>query len=470
MKMGEREQKLTRQDIYDFSYQDREYFYEPETGGIYKYHPILRAIFSLPSSFTPEQVVRELSPRYPAEKVTAILSKLNEGKPTSIKNNKESQPDGNTGRGLKEMYLQVSHCCNLRCTYCYARGGSFGGPGQMMTETTAQQAIDFFLRESGDRKNCIVNFDGGEPFLNFPLVRSTTVYSQKAAEPLEKRIRFNISTNGTLFTRQNVEYLTRNRFGIGISIDGDEPTHDSTRKFKNGRGSYRTLVERLHNTRLFEFHKSVNARATITKENLHCSQVVYHLYKMGFRYIYLEPAMGKDKDRVINREDLEIIKEEFNRIADFYKEELLKKNYLILRNFFLPLEKIHKRNRSGYRCTAARQSIAVAPNGDIYPCYKFVGIRNYIMGNINSNSHDEIIGSRFRENHISCKPGCKKCWARYICGGGCAYLSEISNNNIFDKDDSDCEFTRHIIRLCLKIYVDIYQKNKEIWDIFFSSL
>lgn len=462
------EQKLTRQDIYDFSYQGQEYFYEPGSGGIYKYHPVLRAIFSLPASFTLEQVIRELSPRYPAEKVKAFLTQLSHPKPTSLENNKESDPVVKNRFELEEMYLQVSHRCNLGCTYCYAQGGNFGGAGQMMTETTARQAIDFFLCESGEHKKCIVNYDGGEPFLNFPLVRSITAYSQKMAKQMGKHIVFSISTNGTLFTRQNVEYLAANRFGIGISIDGDQSIHDKARKFKNGQGSYQTLVEHLHNTRLFKFHKGVNARGTITKEALNCSLAVFHLYKMGFRYIYLEPALGKDTSWAINLEDLEIIKEEFNKIADFYKEELLKGNYLILRNFFQPLEKIHKRNRFGYRCTAARKTIAIDPNGDVYPCYKFVGNRNYLMGNVNSKSYDESIRGRFRENHSDRKPGCKNCWARYICGGGCPYLSEISNNNISIKNELDCQFTRHIIKLSLEIYISISLKNGNIWKSLFG--
>jgi uncharacterized protein len=240
------------------------------------------------------------------------------------------------------------------------------------------------------------------------------------------------------------------------------------RKFINGRGSYGILARRLHDTQLFKLHPTVNARATITKETIRCSRTVSHLYKMGFRHIYLEPAAGKNETWAVDRGDLGIIKEEFDKIADFYKEELREGNYFILRNFFQPLERIHRRNKSGYRCAAGRQTAAVSPDGGLYPCYKFVGIKNYIMGNVNTGEYDKDLSARFRENHVNVRPGCKNCWARYLCGGGCPYLSEVSHGNLTIKDDLDCEFTRHIAKLSLEIYVHISRENKKTWNNLFA--
>lgn len=454
-----------RKDIYDFTYQDQRYFYEPESGGVYQYNPLLRDIFSLGPGFSSDQIVHELSSKHPEEKIKDLLKNLYEKKLLPVKT---AGSTAHGADGVEEMYIQVSHRCNLDCTYCYAQGGRFGGPGEMMTEATARNAVDFLFRESGTHQTCIINFDGGEPFLNFPLVESTTAYAKEKARQSEKRVRFNISTNGTLFTKENVEFLTQNRFGIGISIDGDQSTHDRARKFKNGRGSYRTLSERLSDTDLFKHRKPTHARATITKESLLCSRTVSHLYSMGFRVIYLEPAAGKDETWVIDREDLEIIKEEFGKVAGFYKEELLKGHFIILRNFFQPLEKIHLKSKSGYRCAAGCRTLAAAPDGSLYPCYKFVGVKNHIMGNVNNGAQNIDISTRFMENHVNGKSTCKDCWARYICGGGCPYLAEISNNNISIKDGLDCEFTRHLITLSLEIYVDISQKNKDTWKRFFG--
>lgn len=453
-----------KNDIYDFTYGNEKYFYDPESGGVYQYNPLLRDILALAPSLEGDQIARELSAGYATEKITAMLSYLYEHKILPREKTSPATPE----KGLEEMYLQVSHQCNLNCTYCYARGGNFGGPGQVMSETIARQAVDFFLRESGSHQTLILNFDGGEPFLNFPVVQSTAAYAQEKTQPLGKKIRPNISTNGTLFTDQNVAYLTQNHFGIGLSIDGDRAAHDHARKFRNGRGTYDTLAQQLHDTQLFKLRPTVNARATITKETLHCSRTVSHLYEMGFRHIYLEPAAGKDETWAVDRGDLDIIKKEFDKIAEFYKEELLKDNYFILRNFFQVLERIHCRNKSGYRCGAGRQTVAVSPDGGLYPCYKFVGIKNYLMGNVNAGEYDKNLSARFRENHVSSRPGCKNCWARYLCGGGCPYLSEVSHGNITIKDDLDCEFTRHISKLSLEIYAHISRENKKIWDKLFS--
>jgi len=451
-----------RKDIYDFTYQDQRYFYEPESGGVYQYNPLLRNIFSLVPGFSDEQIVRELSAEYPEEKVKELLKTLYKNKLLPFTAGKTPEA------GVEELYLQVSHRCNLDCTYCYAQGGNFGGPGEMMAETIARDAVDFLFRESGPHRTCIVNFDGGEPFLDFPLVESTTAYAKEKARQTGKKISFNISTNGTLFTKENVSFLKQNDFGIGISIDGDPSTHDRARKFKNGGGSYQTLSKRLRETALFDYPRPVHARATITKESLHCSRTVSHLYNMGFRVIYLEPAAGKDETWVIDREDLEIIKSEFDKIAEFYKERLLAEEFFILRNFFQPLQKIHQKSRTGYRCAAGSRTLAAAPDGGLYPCYKFVGVKNHIMGNVNGGTLDKTVSARFMENHVNRKSKCKDCWARYICGGGCPYLAQISNNNISIKDDPDCEFTRHLIKLSLEIYVDITSKNKDIWKRYFG--
>lgn len=451
-----------RKDIYDFTYRDQQYFYEPESGGIYGYNPLLRDIFSLVPGLSDEQIVRELSSKHPEEKIKELLGNLHKNKLLPIRDGKAPEA------GVEELYLQVSHRCNLDCTYCYAKGGNFGGPGELMTETTARDAVDFLFRESGSHRSCILNFDGGEPFLNFPLVESTTAYAKEKARQTGKDIRFNISTNGTLFTKENVSFLKQNGFGIGVSIDGDQPTHDRARKFKNGGGSYQTLSKRLYEAGLFDYPRPVHARATITKESLHCSRTVTHLYNMGFRVIYLEPAAGKDETWVIDREDLEIIKGEFRKVAAFYKEELLKGNFIILRNFFQPLEKIHLKSKAGFRCAAGCRTLAAAPDGSFYPCYKFVGVKNHIMGNVNDGILDRTVSTRFMENHVNGKSTCNDCWARYICGGGCPYLAEMSNNNISIKDDPDCEFTRHLIELSLEIYVDITRKNKDIWKRFFG--
>lgn len=465
MRQIDTEQPSARQDILDFSIRDVRYFYEPESGGIYRHHPLLREIFARVPHQDEAHVVRELSAGaagYPKEEITALFKQLKDTKIFPLEPSKTAEDTGVT-----EMYLHVSHRCNLDCIYCYADGGSFGGPEQVMSETTARNAVDFLFRESRSHGAVIINFDGGEPLLNFPLVRFTVEYAKEKARETGKEVSFNISSNGTLFRPPEVNYLEENRVGIGISIDGGEAVHDVNRPFKSRRGSYRVLADVLEKNGLFHLRRPMHARATITKNALQCGRTVDHLYHMGFRVIYLEPAAGKDARWAIDRDDLEIIKEEFDRIADFYKSELLQGNIFILRNFYQPLQKIHRRTKSGYRCAAGRRITAVAPGGGRYPCYKFVGMPDYLMGNVNdeglTGSPDR--GGRRpprRPHHVDRKTACKKCWARYLCGGGCAYLSELSYNQIVTPDELDCEFTRHLAKLALKLYAELRQTDKKL--------
>ena len=171
---------------------------------------------------------------------------------------------------------------------------------------------------------------------------------------------------------------------------------------------------------------------------------------------------------MIDKDELEIIKKEFDELAAFYKEELLKGNFIILRNFFQPLERIHKKSKSGHRCGAGFRTLAVAPDGSLYPCYKFAGYKKYIMGNVNDGTFNTDISTRFIENRSGGKSTCKNCWARNICGGGCPYLSEISNDTISARNEMDCDFTRHLIERSLEIYVHIHQKSRETWKRFFG--
>lgn len=449
---------MIRKDIYDFSCRDEEYFYEPYSGGVYQYDPLLRDIFSRLPARDEQQVVRELSGPYPEEDIRDMLETLEESNILPLKNSKPAEP----GEGIEEMYLHISHRCNLNCVYCYAGGGSFGGEETMMNRETARYAVDFLIRESGSHKTVILNFDGGEPLLNFPLVKWVIEYAKEKASLAGKKISFNISTNGTLFNKKIVPYLARERVGIGVSIDGEPSVHDQTRTFGNGSGSYHTIIDNIENNRLFQYPDPIHGRATVTKAALHCSQSVSHLYDTGFRVIYLEPAAGFEPTWAIDKDDLEIIKKEFEIIAAFYKKKLLEGEFFILRNFFQFLQEIHRRGRSGYRCAAGRRIAAVAPNGDLFPCYKFAGNPGYIIGNVIDLTYNQDLRSRFRDLHVSRKPGCRDCWARYLCGGGCVYLCSQTNNDIMAPDPLDCEFTRHIIKLALEIYVELIGENKKI--------
>lgn len=462
-------------DIVDFNYRDNRYFFEPESGGIYKDNPLLRETLHLAKQngggSNGVEIARMLRTRHSYEKIKPLLRQCYEHRILPLPRRKKNSCQ--TDFHITELYLQVSHNCNLGCRYCYADGGGFGGSKGDMKQAVAKKAVDFLFQRSGQAKRCIINFDGGEPFLNFPLVQDTVKYALEKAKELDKTVSFNISTNGTLLTRKRVEFLAAHGFGIGISIDGDLSAHDSARTFKNGRGSYRRLLNRLTETGIFDYPQPVHARATITSQTLNCYDTVRHLYDLGFRVIYLEPAAATNDSMqaininssrwAVNAEELEKVKEEFVKIAAFYKELLLREERVIFRNFYQPLQKIHGKSRSLTRCAAGTGLVAVTPDGHIYPCYKFAGQENFCMGSIDEPLVLKEHATRFSNNKVDTKEDCKNCFARYICGGGCAYLGQVTCGDIRAKDPLDCQFTRHLIRLSLEMYSTLSIEAPGIW-------
>lgn len=464
-------------DMVDFCYRDMRFFFEPESGGVYQENPLLREILHLArqnnGSEKSAEILRLLSRNHPVDKIIPLLRqcyehkilplpKLETGPASSVR---ETVP-------LTEMFLQVCHRCNLACRYCYANGGGFGGNGGDMDPDTAKNAVDFLFAGSGSQSPCIINFDGGEPFLNFPLVRSAVEYAEDKAVKLGKKVSFNISTNGTLFSPENVAFMAQHQIGIGVSIDGDELAHNHARTFKNGKGSYRRLLKRMKETGIFEYPEPVHARATITRATLNCFDTVRHLYDLGFRVIYLEPAAAASNASdtsipgngwAVDAEGLEKVKLEFQKIAQFYKTILLSGERVIFRNFYQPLKKIHGKSRSLTRCAAGTGMVAVAPDGGLFPCYKFAGHKGLHMGNVNQGTFLMERSRHFRDNRVDRKEECNRCWARYLCGGGCAYLGEARCGDIRANDPLDCGFTRHLIRLSLEMYVAVANENPEVW-------
>jgi uncharacterized protein len=440
------------------------YFFEPKSSGIYQSSGLLRDILNLAEELDGDDLARELSAKYDPQCVRYAITLLEKEGALGQGDEGAARHSMSESLGAKELYLQISHQCNLRCAYCYADGGHFGGPAAMMDEITAQKAVDFLLDSAGPEDMCSLNFDGGEPFLNFDLVRRMVDYAGGEAKKRDKKLSLNISSNGTLLTEENVRYLKSNRFSLGLSIDGDRSTHNLTRLTGDGAGSYDLLLSAIEQSQLFIQMPYAQARGTITRESLHCHATVKHLVDLGFKIIYLEPVGGANTTGSIDVCHMERLEREFKEIAALYTEELLNGNMLMLRNFFRPLEKIHSRSRFGFRCSAGVHTFAVSPGGEIYPCYKFVGMKDYVMGNIEDGLLDQTITRRFSGNHVNTKDSCRQCWARFLCGGGCPYLGASMHGDIAAVDLTDCNFTRLMCRLAVEIYIKLSQRNPKILD------
>lgn len=456
--------------FYPFEADGENFLFSADAVSIYK---IPKPVFEVAKHWDrglPAAAAHELETIYSPSLVRDAVEKLKRVEETpAVRHNSSGNEEFKRKEMLKEIYIQIVHDCNLDCRYCYAGGGNFGGKAAKMDTATVEKAVDFFVSNLDSSVIGDLGFDGGEPFLNWDVIEHATAYAKKKAEQWKKKLFFHIGTNGTLFSDRTNAFITGNHISLGVSIDGDKHAHDTNRQSRDHHGSYDTVVRNVKSILAISENLNLQGRVTITKTNLQCLEIVKHLLEIGFRHIYLEPVSGTVEPWIMSREDLDIIKNEFTQLAGFYTDELINGRFFILRNFYIFLKRLHMKKRVNYRCGVGRSGPAITPRGDIFPCYKFSGIPQYRLGNVHGEPIDKEMQRQFVENQVDRRPCCRDCWARYLCGGGCAYLSARKKNDINLNDEQDCELSLHTAKLSLQVYAAVKMKSPKLWDVFFRS-
>jgi uncharacterized protein len=342
------------------------------------------------------------------------------------------------------MCLHVSHDCNLRCKYCFASTGDYKEGRMLMSLETGKKAIDFLIERSGDRKFLELDFFGGEPTLNFDVVKKIVEYGRSRETEANKKFRFTITTNGVLLDDDMIEFVNKEMNNVVLSIDGRKEVNDAMRVRVDGSGSYDRIIP--------NFKKLVNARGkdkdwyvrgTYTKYNLDFSNDVMHLYEQGFDQISVEPVMADpEMPYAITPQDLPRIFDEYDALMEKITKVRENGGFINFFHFMLDLDQgpcAIKRLRG---CGCGNEYVAVAPNGDIYPCHQFVGIEDYKMGSLNDGSFNEEIKKTFAAAHVYSKPECKKCWAKFYCSGGCNANNYIYAGDIHNAYKLSCEIQK----------------------------
>lgn len=337
---------------------------------------------------------------------------------------------------LKALCLHVSHDCNLRCEYCFAHTGDFGGQRSLMNKKTAERAIDFLLSRCGTRKNLEIDFFGGEPLLALDTVKHTIEYARQTAPC--KNFRFTITTNGLLLDDSTIEYLNKEMSNVVLSLDGRREVNDLMRKTPNGKGSYDVCAPKFKKL-LAKREGDAYIRGTYTAQNLDFTADIMSLAAEGFKSLSVEPVvLPRGHKLAITKEHLPFLFGQYEKLC----KEMLNDVDFTFFHFNVDLEQgpcVYKRLRG---CGAGFEYAAVTPEGDIYPCHQFAGNKDYLMGNVYNGSLSDSISSRFRELDIYTKPDCKACWARFYCSGGCAASNLTTSGNIEISDSIGCELEK----------------------------
>lgn len=344
---------------------------------------------------------------------------------------------------VKALCLNISHDCNLRCKYCFASTGDFGTGRKLMPFEVGKAAIDFLLENSVGRENLEVDFFGGEPLMNFDVVKQIVAYARSKEKEHHKNFRFTMTTNGILLNDEIIDYLNAEMYNVVLSIDGRKEVNDNMRVRVDGSGSYDKILPGFKKLVEKRGEKEWYVRGTYTKENLDFSEDIFHLYEQGFEEISVEPVI-EDPEKVyaIKEEDLEKIYAEYDKLVDRITEIRKSGKHINFFHFMIDLDQgpcVVKRLRG---CGSGNEYICITPDGDIYPCHQFVGIEEYKMGNIEEGTFDENIKKEFAGSHVYSKPACGDCWARFYCSGGCNANNYIYNGDIHKAYELSCQIQR----------------------------
>lgn len=354
---------------------------------------------------------------------------------------------------VKAMCLLVEQDCNLRCEYCFAGTGDYGtGKRMHMDYKTGRKALDFLLENSGDRENLELDFFGGEPLMNWDVVKRLVEYGRSKEKDYGKRFRFTITTNGMLLDEEKTDFINKEFSNVVMSVDGRPEVNDRVRKRVDGTGCYDRIMDKFKTLAQKRNYENYYVRGTFTKYNLDFANDVLHLYEQGFDQISVEPVTSEpDKSYALTEKDLPAIFMEYERLADVILEHDRQGKHFNFFHFMLDLDQgpcAIKRLRG---CGSGNEYVAITPDGDIYPCHQFVGYDEYKMGNINDGTFSMDIKNRFAAAHIYTKEDCSKCWAKFYCSGGCNANNFIYTGNILTAHKLSCEIEKKRLECAIMI-------------------
>ena len=359
-----------------------------------------------------------------------------------------------SGNVIKALCLHVAHTCNLNCSYCFASQGKYHGDRAIMSLEVGKRALDFLIENSGTRRNLEVDFFGGEPLMNWDVVKELVAYAREQEKIHNKNFRFTLTTNGMLIDDDVIEFANKECSNVVLSLDGRKEIHDLTRVDYAGNGSYEKIVPKFKKLVEARGGKDYYMRGTFTHANPDFTKDVFHMADLGFTELSMEPVVCAPGDpAALTPEDIEIVKEQYEILA---KEMIKRKKEgrgFTFYHYMLDLTEgpcVYKRI-SG--CGSGTEYMAVTPWGDLYPCHQFVGEEEYKLGDIWNGVTNDAVREDFRSCNAYSREECKDCWAKLWCSGGCAANAFHASGSIRGVYEPGCELFKKRMECAIMIKV-----------------
>ena len=435
------------------------------SGAIHTVDDLAYDIISLYKEKSTEEIITSMLEKYKADKTVTreeILSCIEDikelekaGKLFSKDIYKNRTFDfKNRKTDIKALCLHVAHTCNLNCEYCFASQGKYHGERAIMPYEVGKRALDFLIENSGSHHNLEVDFFGGEPLMNFEVVKKLVKYAREQEKLHNKNFRFTLTTNGLLIDDDVIAFVNKEMSNVVLSLDGRKEVHDSLRKTISGQGSYDIIIPKFKKLVKARGGKNYYIRGTFTHNNIDFLKDILHMADLGFTELSMEPVVcAPDEPYALTEKDLPILKEQYELLAkEMIKRDSENRGFTFY-HYMLDLTHgpcIYKRI-SG--CGSGTEYLAVTPWGDLYPCHQFVGDEKFKLGDIYNGIVNTKVRDEFKLCNAYARPECKDCWAKLYCSGGCAANSYHATGNILGTYKYGCELLKKRIECAIMIKI-----------------
>ncbi|MCI5753064.1 MAG: thioether cross-link-forming SCIFF peptide maturase [Clostridiales bacterium] len=420
------------------------------SGSVHVVDPLAYDVIALYPAMTPEQIADTLAPRHGVSRGDVLACV---GEVRALQENgqlytedtfagKAGQLKGG-GTIVKALCLHVAHSCNLSCAYCFAGQGKYQGDRALMSFEVGKQALDFLIANSGTRTNLEVDFFGGEPLLNWDVVKQLVAYGRSREAACGKHFRFTLTTNGVLVDDEVIDFCNREMHNVVLSLDGRREVHDRFRVDHAGRGSYDTVVPKFQRFAAARGDRGYYIRGTFTHHNPDFLNDILHMAELGFTQLSMEPVVCAQEDPcALTERDLPVLFEQYEKLAIEMLRREREGRPITFYHYMIDLAHgpcIYKR-LSG--CGSGTEYLAVTPWGELFPCHQFVGEPAYSMGNVWDGVTNTALREQFRCCNVYSHPECADCWAKLYCSGGCAANAFHATGSITGVYEYGCRLFR----------------------------
>ncbi len=355
---------------------------------------------------------------------------------------------------VKALCMHIAHTCNLNCSYCFASQGKYHGDRAMMSFEVGKQAFDFLIANSGTRRNLEVDFFGGEPLMNFDVVKELVAYARSIEKDHGKNFRFTLTTNGVLIDDDVIDFANKEMSNVVLSLDGRKEVHDRFRVDYNGKGSWEKIVPKFQKLVNARDGKNYYMRGTFTHHNPDFLEDIKEMLSLGFKELSMEPVVcAADDPSALTDEDLPVVMKQYEELAELMLKKHKEGDPFTFYHYMIDLKGgpcIYKRI-SG--CGSGTEYMAVTPWGDLYPCHQFVGEEKYRLGDVWKGVTNTDIQNEFAECNVYTREECRKCWARLYCSGGCAANAYHATGSVKGIYATGCELFKKRMECAIMLEV-----------------